>query len=166
MSCGFKYTQGSQAGSIGYEEEVSPTLTAGNCPAVLYEKMSFIYNSSNQDVVGTICARDSKGVGNEYVQEGKLLIFKVNNEKPTTVACVINNQGGSSINFQEEIAPTLRAQAHGNEPIVVIGKDIETHIFREGSFAQYVEGEFGTLRYKGGALGGGSETVVLYERKQ
>ena len=34
-------------------------------------------------------------------------------------------------------------------------------VFREGSFGQYVEGEFGTIRASGGALGGGSETFAL-----
>ena len=27
-----------------------------------------------QDTIGAICARDYKGVGNEYVDEGKLII--------------------------------------------------------------------------------------------
>ena len=30
-------------------------------------------NSNGQDVVGAICARDFKGVGNEYVSEGKVI---------------------------------------------------------------------------------------------
>lgn len=31
-----------------------------------------------QDTVGAICARDYKGVGNEYVNEGKLIIEVLN----------------------------------------------------------------------------------------
>lgn len=29
-----------------------------------------------QDTVGTLCARDFKGVGNQYVAEDKLVVYK------------------------------------------------------------------------------------------
>ena len=38
--------------------------------------------------------------------------------QPANVLC-LNDQGGSVMTVQEEIAPTLRAQTHGHEPIVV-----------------------------------------------
>ena len=30
-----------------------------------------------QKVIGSLCARDSRGIGNQYVQEGKLFIMEV-----------------------------------------------------------------------------------------
>lgn len=62
----FKFHAGSKAGSAAVNEDLSPTLTADwHNPAVM--------TSSGQDVIGALCARDFKGVGNEYVAEGKVL---------------------------------------------------------------------------------------------
>lgn len=101
QSAGFKYHQGAGAGNIGYEEEQSQTLTAdyhqpavalqtghtgGNGSGINTEDVSytlslandhavaFAQNSNGEDVVGTLCARDHKGVGNEYVDEGKVIM--------------------------------------------------------------------------------------------
>ncbi|MDD3337852.1 MAG: hypothetical protein PHS82_03240 [Lachnospiraceae bacterium] len=34
-----------------------------------------------QDKVGSLCARDSKGIGNQYVDENKLIVCKIGAEK-------------------------------------------------------------------------------------
>ena len=67
---------------------------------------------------------------------------------------VLNDQGGDSINVEKaDIAPTLRAETHGNLPVVCT--------YTATSFGQYAEG-VGTLKANGGDLGGGSETIVAY----
>lgn len=43
--------------------------------------------------------------------------------------------------------------------------DKQVKMFRQGSFAQYVEGEFGTLRASGGDYGGGTETIMAERYK-
>ena len=47
-----------------------------------------------------------------------------------------------------------------------IGKQqtlFELSVFRQGAFANYVEGEYGTLKKSGGDIGGGTETLVTYQ---
>lgn len=70
----------------GYREsEVSGTLTTdqnstirGDTPLVVQgKKGKIIEKQCYQKTVGTLCARDYKGVGNEYVQENKLIVEKV-----------------------------------------------------------------------------------------
>ena len=51
--------------------------------------------------------------------------------QPANVLC-LNDQGGSVMTVQEEIAPTLRAQTHGHEPIV-----IDRAAFNQGINAKY-----------------------------
>ena len=58
-SAGFKYHQGSGAGGIGYEEEVSPTCTADwHNPAVLTEPIAMADLNANtaidENMVGTL----------------------------------------------------------------------------------------------------------------
>ena len=67
---------------------------------------------------------------------------------------VLNDQGGNSLNVESaDIAPTLRAETHGNLPVVCT--------YTATSFGQYAEG-VGTLKASGGDLGGGSETIVAF----
>lgn len=37
--------------------------------------------SNGQDVVGALCARDFKGVGSEYVQEGKVICHRLTHSR-------------------------------------------------------------------------------------
>ncbi len=79
----------------GYREsEVSGTLTTdqnstirGDTPLVIKE--------CYQKTIGTLCARDYKGVGSQYVQENKLIVEKVvnrvqeNKEKPKSIKDIL-----------------------------------------------------------------------------
>lgn len=59
-------------------EQLSPTLTTYDIPAASYElhaTKDFI-TSSGEDITGPLCARDFKGVGNQFVNEGKVIISK------------------------------------------------------------------------------------------
>lgn len=100
-SCaGFKYSAGSAASSVGYEEENSNTLTADwHAPAVI----GFAQNTRDEvriqgdgtlsgalsaqpgmkqqtyvaEVCGSLCAADSHGVGNQPVDRGKVVATDV-----------------------------------------------------------------------------------------
>lgn len=79
----------------GYREsEISGTLTTdqnstirGDTPLVIKE--------CYQKTIGTLCARDYKGVGSQYVQENKLIVEKVvnrvqgNKEKPKSIKDIL-----------------------------------------------------------------------------
>ena len=59
---GFKFHQGSGAGSIGYEREQSPTLTADwHNPAVLCLAGDSDRAACDEDMCGTLTAHDAKG---------------------------------------------------------------------------------------------------------
>ena len=66
---------------------------------------------------------------------------------------LLDDQGGQQVNVRtDDRSPTLRAEAHENVPAVA---------FRQGGFADYVEGEVGTLRAAGGDYGGGTENLLV-----
>lgn len=60
ICAGFKHKQGAKAGGIGFKEEVSPTLSFGQMPAVLENKEKAI--SFQERGPNAVCARDAKGV--------------------------------------------------------------------------------------------------------
>lgn len=60
--------------------------------------------STGRNLVGALQARDYKGIGNQYVNEGKVI--------------VLNDQGGSQMSITENTTATLRSQEHGHQPIV------------------------------------------------
>ena len=53
-------------------EDICPTLTTH------HEQPTLFQSSSGDDVVGTLNARDFKGVGSQYVEEGKVISFAQN----------------------------------------------------------------------------------------
>lgn len=92
----FKYSAGAKAQTMPCHHEMVNTLTAdSHSPAVLYCMSNmqahtpidndlcgtllrdgdhpYICASNGSDVVGTLAARDYKGVGNEFVAEGKVI---------------------------------------------------------------------------------------------
>lgn len=67
-----------------------------------------------QDTIGAICARDYKGVGNEYVEEDKLIIEVVNHARaedtevcPTLPAAM--GMGGGYVPMIVQEQPTIIA---------------------------------------------------------
>ena len=64
VTYGFTYKASANARTIGYEKETSPS---GRRRPRWGQRESC-------DTVGTLAARDFKGVGNQYVQEGKLVV--------------------------------------------------------------------------------------------
>ena len=62
LCAGFKYHQGSGAGSIGYESEQSPTLTADyHNPAVLCMSGQMPNSMVSDEVCGTLTAHEARG---------------------------------------------------------------------------------------------------------
>lgn len=59
--------------------EISPTLVTTKTPAVV--------TSSGDDMVGALCARDYKGIGNQDIGEGKVLIDGMTVRRLTPTEC-------------------------------------------------------------------------------
>lgn len=81
----FVYNGSEKARGIGYEEEQSPTLTTSSPPAICL--------SNGQDIIGAICARDHKGVGSQYVDEGKVICMAPSFSKRPTQQLATNEDG-------------------------------------------------------------------------
>lgn len=164
-------------------QDISTTLRAGmgdNQTAVVYGIGSYASNAmkSNNPHSGIYEADTSRTLdlngGNPACNQGGM-------------AVVLNDQGGQSMNVTEDKTATLRAEAHGNNPIVAIEgtgsrpshhgdgykeSDImytlnSTEIHCVATFAtkSYTEIETSdvsaTLKAKGGTCGGGSESYVV-----
>ena len=92
-----------------------------------------VLNSNGQDLVGALCARDSKGVGTQYVNEGKVIAFAQNTRdevrvqgdgtisgalaanpgmKQTTYICETAHTGSNGLGVGEsDVMPTLDTSA-------------------------------------------------------
>lgn len=69
VCAGFKWHQGSGAGSIGLEDEQSPTLTADyHNPAVLCMSGQMPNSMVSDEVCGTLTAHEAKGGGRSYAR--------------------------------------------------------------------------------------------------
>ncbi len=124
---GFKAGQGAKSRGIGWEEECSPTLTAGNSgtnrtPAVcirreenakddapmIIEHMAFAQNTRNE--VRDLKGRSGALAANQGMKQQTYIIEKL----------VLDDQGGQQISVRTDgKAPTIRAEMHGNVPCVV-----------------------------------------------
>ena len=99
--------------------------------------------SGQQDanvVVGALQARDYKGVGNQYVNEGKVITMssgqanaEILSERRTSLTglheqpiVALNDQGGSQMSVTENVSAKLRSQEHGHQPIVASTFTIRT----------------------------------------
>ncbi len=102
FTAGFSANAGSKAGSIGYQEDLSPTLkgspSGGMMPSVL-------------------CLNDQGGQRMDVLlnQTGTLRA-QMGGHQP--LIC-LNDQGGSVMNCTEDVAGTLRAQEHGHQPVIL-----------------------------------------------
>ena len=136
-SCaGFKYSAGSGASSVGYEEENSNTLTADwHAPAVI----GFAQNTRDEvriqgdgtlsgalsaqpgmkqqtyvaEVCGSLCAADGHGAGNQLVDRGKV----VATDEP--VVCMTSTTSNAAVDV--ECAGTLLVA--GDHPIISAGRE-------------------------------------------
>lgn len=97
----FSAGAGATAGSIGYSEEVAPTLkgsSSGNCMPSL------------------LCLNDQGGERMDItIEQTTTLRAQAGGHQP--LIC-LNDQGGSVMECTEDMIGTLRAQEHGHQPLV------------------------------------------------
>lgn len=106
LTAGFSAGAGASAGSIGYSEELAPTLkgsASGNCmPSVL-------------------CLNDQGGQRMDITEDfSTSLCAQMGSHQP--LIC-INDQGGAVIECSYDVSGTLRAQEHGHQPLVIVKEE-------------------------------------------
>jgi len=102
LTAGFSAGAGSSAGSIGYQEEVAPTLKG---------------SPSGSMMPSVLCLNDQGGQRmNVSMDRVGTLRSQMGGHPP--LIC-LNDQGGNVMTCSENIAGTLRAQEHGHQPLVL-----------------------------------------------
>ena len=102
FTAGFSAGAGASAGSIGYSEEIAPTLkgtASGNC-------------------MPSILCLNSQGGERMDLTENNMSTLRAQMKGHQPVIC-LNDQGGSMMACSENVAGTLRAQEHGHQPLVL-----------------------------------------------
>lgn len=109
---GARDEQGNLPPEVWESQAVSPTLTpfdnSGEARATVL--LIEATNCDDEGLVGTLQARDFKGVGNQYVNERKLVVEK---------EIGFNHTQGLDIQASEEVFPTLRTGGAGNAVMTV-----------------------------------------------
>jgi len=121
------------ARSIGYSEDVSPTLKSS--PSCLCEKHtepttvyglcannsnSMLSNNPHSGIYKADTSRtlDQNG-GNPACNQGGMIVLESPFSQNLQPSVILNDQGGDSISVEKsDISPTLRSETHGHLPIV------------------------------------------------
>lgn len=158
MAAGFLYKAGAKAGSIGFEEQKSPTVMAGQMPAVVHEEEMVadlgpagdkIYINAKKSV--TLKATD--GGGGAATGIYLLPVYAISGN-----AMGRNGKnGGNQLGINEHISYTLTA---ADRHAVVMPE-----AYKVSRIAEYKSG-IGTLRASGGDNGAGSETLIVEKELQ
>ena len=118
-------------------------------------KSSTTTATGSPTTIGTLLARDHKGIDQISVEENKLVLFDVenNNEEQANNSLLFQATRNESIRIFEKHSPTL----------AVAGWLRSLNVFSPSNFANYSENDdvAATLRAGGGDLGGGSETLLV-----
>ena len=87
-------------------------LVQENLPATLAcNNDQYLFQPVYQDKVGSLCARDYKGVGSQYVDEDKLVV------------CIDQQGGKGGANYAENVSPTICSDSHGTPHAVCYSVD-------------------------------------------
>ena len=136
FTAGFCAGASPAAGSIGYQEEVSPTLKA---------------SASGNMMPSILCLTDHGGQRMDFT-ENMTPTLRAQMGTHLPLIC-LNDQGGSVMDCSEDVAGTLRAQEHGHQPLVFDNHGQDTRFRGPVGTAQTVSASFGA--------GGNNQPLVL-----
>ena len=136
FAAGFCAGASPAAGSIGYQEEVSPTLKA---------------SASGNMMPSVLCLTDHGGQRMDLTTDmTPTLRAQMGTHLP--LIC-LNDQGGGVMACSEDVAGTLRAQEHGHQPLVFDNHGQDTRFQGPVDIAQTVSASFGQ--------GGNNQPLVM-----
>ena len=154
--------QQGEKGSANFAEEVMPTLCSdshGTPHAVAYPAVPYLLK------IRSGCEGGGKGA---LVSKDRAMTLKNNDDQRLfqAVYSVENHPADSRVNIDDggkvQTLTSRMGTGGGNVPMVM-----EPAVcYREGGYADYVEGIPGTIKASGGALGGGSENIVIEQHPQ
>ena len=75
--------------------------------------------------------------------------------------CIGNGQVNDAVQTEKEICKTLNCMVDPMKVLIEEASAVGYEVYRQGGFADYVEGEVGTLRASGGDYGGGTENLLV-----
>ena len=75
----------------GQRTSTSDVLTEESRNAELHERTTICSASNGQEVIGTLCAGDWKGPGNQYVKDGKLIVEQITLADKVSSLCACDN---------------------------------------------------------------------------
>ena len=108
FSAAFNAGAGSAAGTIGYHEEIAPTLKGSASNGV-----------PAQTQRSGLCGERSRSEMSELLPSGKSEGYGACGDAMMLSVLCLNDQGGSVMECSEDVAGTLRAQEHGHQPLVL-----------------------------------------------
>ena len=127
FTAGFCAGAGPSAGSIGYHEELAPTLKG---------------SSSGNMMPSVLCLTDHGGQRMDLT-ENMTPTLRAQMGVHLPLIC-LNDQGGGVMSCSENIAGTLRAQEHGHQPLVFENHGIDTRYTGPHSVTPTITARFGT----------------------
>jgi len=167
----FTIRTGSDGGGKGYLGLDDGAMTLGGQPQWVNQVANTLAGGSSkchsditsgqQDanvVVGALQARDYKGVGNQYVNEGKVITMSsgqanaeiLSERSPSLTGLheqpivALNDQGGSQMSVTENVSATLRSQEHGHQPIIWEMQHASEAYRESGEIAPTLQSRMGT----------------------
>ncbi len=154
FAAGFCAGAGPSAGSIGYQEEVAPTLKAaasGNMmPSVLFGAPARAQQSGSRG------ERRSSEMSELPPQGGSEGYGACDDAMMPSVLC-LNDQGGQIMELSEDVSGTLRAQEHGHQPLVFENHGIDARYTGPHKVAPTLSARAGT--------GGNNLSLVMQEEE-
>jgi DNA (cytosine-5)-methyltransferase 1 len=119
-------------------------------------KGSTTASDGSPTTVGTLLARDHKGIDQISVEENKLVLFDLPNDD--------KEQKNDALLFQASRNENIRIFEKHSPTLAVAGWARSLSVFSPSNFANYSENDdvAATLRAGSGDLGGGSETLIAY----
>ena len=95
-----------------------------------------VCNSNGQDLVGALCARDSKGVGTQYVNEGKVIAFAQNGRDELRV------QGDGTLSGALSASPGMKQTTYiADVPVTMADANARAAVMEDACGTLHVGGD-------------------------
>lgn len=128
LTAGFSAGASPTAGNIGWQEECSPTLKAGE---------------SGTNMVPSILCLNDQGGRRMDITENQTSTLRAQMGGHQPLIC-LNDQGGGIMDCSIDVTGTLRAQEHGHQPLVFENHGIDSRYTGPHKVAPTMSARYGT----------------------